>query len=238
MTCGLLGTATAGLAQTSGPYLRASTFYQMNRSVALTDNLAPGGPLSWFGFPGLPGEGSRHPQSDSLGGGLALGYRFSPLVRLDVSYDQSVDSTLQIAPYGPGFAQFDLRTRQLMVNATLDMAPLFEKSALGPIHPYLTAGIGQSRNRNGDYYCFTSLAACNAAAYPLQATQTALAWQAGLGLQWPLSTHVILDAGWKYLSLGETRGANDPSAGGLHGKLTANRFSLGLVFPFGGSPER
>ncbi len=236
MTSGLLCAATASHAQTSGMYLRASANYQVNRSVALDDNLVPGGPLSWFGFPGLPAEGTKHPQSNSFGLGLALGYRFSPLFRLDVSYDQTADSTVQIAPYGPGFAQFDLSTRQLMVNASLDIAPLFKPGTFGAVHPYLTTGLGQSRNRNGDYFCFTSLAACNAAAYPLGATKTDLAWQVGAGLQWQLSPGVMLDAGWKYLSLGETRGANDVSAGGLHGKLSANRFSLGLSFAFGELP--
>lgn len=247
-----LAMAAAGAAQAEGTgfYVRASANYQQNRDVPLSDNLPPGAG-SWFGYgvpgnpfgfviPGNPNEGDKHPHSSRWGGGLALGYRLSPLLRLELSVDRTQGSTIRfaypslVAPSPDESGWFSVTSTQLMGNVTLDIAPLLPADALGPIKPYVTAGAGVSRNRNGDYQC-NSLNSCTAYSFATAATHYDFAWQAGLGFVWNIMPAVAMDFGYRYVDMGTIRGANVQTpfpAWGLNGRLTANRFSAGVVYSF------
>jgi opacity protein-like surface antigen len=239
-------------AQTNGFYVRASANYEMHPDVPLSDNLPPGAG-SWFGFgapgnplgfviPGNPDEGSKHPYANSWGGGMALGYRASPLLRLELAVDRTSGSTIRIpypspaAPSPDENVSFKVSSTQVMGNVYLDIAPLLRPDAMGPLMPYVMAGAGASRNSNSDYNC-KSLNACTAYTYATANTHNDFAWQAGAGLAWQITPRVTMDFGYRYLDMGTTRGTNVVApfaAWGLNGRLTANRFSLGVIFPLGG----
>ncbi|MGH8619054.1 MAG: outer membrane protein [Burkholderiales bacterium] len=247
----LAATGTAP-AQTTGFYVRASANYQQNRDVPLTDNLPPGAG-SWFGYgvpgnpfgfviPGNPNEGDKHPHSSRWGGGLALGYRASLLLRYELSVDRTSGSTIQfaypslVAPSPAESVWFSVTSTQMMGNVYLDVAPLLPPDALGPVNPYVMVGAGVSRNTNGDYLC-NSLNSCTANSYATAATHYDFAWQTGLGIVWKITPAVAMDFGYRYVDMGTIRGADVQApfpAWGLNGRLTANRFSAGLVYTFGG----
>jgi len=210
-------------------YFRVSAHYQLNNSIDLFDNLPPG-PGAWFT------GGWKGSQSDEFGGGIAVGVRIAPALRFDISFDHTATSNVRWA-YGTGSAGFDLSTSQVMVNGYLDLAPIFQRGTFGPLNPYLTAGVGQSWNKNGDYKCSPGICTQDLP-YLNGATEKSLAWQVGAGLQWQIAPRIILDASWKYLDLGKTRGRDDFTPGleswGLNGDLAAHRFALGIVVPLGG----
>ena len=248
LTVAVAASAQSDGSQAPGFFLRVSAHQQQHRDVSLTDNL-PSGTGSWFGYgtpgnqfgfviPGNPDPGSRHPHSSRSGGGLAFGYRASPLLRFELAVDRTSGSTIRFsypALTGPpgDFGSFKVSSVQTMGNIYFDVAPLMPAGALGPVRPYLMAGAGRSRNSNGDYLC-TSLNACTALSYANAAAQNSRAWQTGLGLVWDVTPGLALDFGYRYVDMGLTRGADvfaPNAAWGLNGRLTAHRFSVGVIIP-------
>jgi opacity protein-like surface antigen len=216
-------------------FFKVSGHHQSMSDVTLHDRL----PISVFGAWFIPAIGppSREASvSDELGGALGFGARVAPWLRLELSLERTAESEMRWA-YGGAFAHSTLSTRQLMANAYLDLAPIFGWRTLGPLSPYITAGIGLSWNKNGDYRCDPTLTCLGPDPYPNARTEKSLAWQVGAGFQWELAPRILLDASWRYMDLGETRGSNFSHAigpsGGLEGDLDAHRLSLGLVFILG-----
>ncbi len=246
------GAVAAADAQSERFYVRGSVNYQQQTNVPLYDNLPPGAG-SWFGYgnpgnpfgfviPGNPNEGTKFPLPSQWGGGLAFGYRALPMLRLELAVDKTASSTLRFpypslaAPSPVEAAQFTVSSTQVMGNAYFDIAPLLPPETLGPINPYLMAGAGISRNRNGDYVC-NSLNSCTSFSYANANTNNSFAWQAGVGLVWKITPALAMDVGYRYVDLGSIRGADvyAPSAAwGLNGSLTAHRFTAGVIYSFGG----
>jgi len=231
--CVLLGFTNNALAE-NGFYLRGSIARLIPASTQLYDN-NPGGASSWFSGGAYPIDGFSNTPSNSNGVEFAIGYRFSPTLRADLSY-QVNDNSLVEFNYSTAVASFDIKSSQFMLNGYLDLAPLlFSKETAPSFAPYLLAGIGVSKNINSDYRC-SPAAVCGgtATSFANNNTRSDTAWQIGAGFQWPINNSILVDVSVKHMDLGETRGSDVIGVStGINGKLTANVISIGLFIPFG-----
>jgi len=220
-----------------GLYIRADLQHQSYRSTKLYDNQPLSG-ACWFNSPGgcssagWPSEGAGVNPTNTTGWLLGIGYRFSPVLSTDLGYSASNNSHFDFA-YGPGTANFDVETRQIMLTGYLDVISLVSgNKPEGPFSTYILLGVGQSRNSNSNYNC-SSLAACTAFTYANSNSNTDTAWQTGIGAQYSINKHVAIDVSLKRAYFGETVGKDIPSSSGINAKLVTNILSVGFVVPIG-----
>lgn len=140
---------------------------------------------------------------------LGVGWRAASFLRLEIA-----------ATWRPGLdfrgdANFLRTPGEQPVNADHDSLAGFvlvyaELPEIGPVRPFVGAGIGGSRNRIGPVtYGFPGLAA-NATTVSAPGSTTEFAWTASAGVSWPLSDRLSLDLAYRYADLGEVRTAAGP----------------------------
>lgn len=230
--------ALTGAAQADNAFsVRGSLQLQNPERTKLYDNNLNSG--FWFGYggyygPNYPDEGVKVNPSATGAVELGVDYRFSPAFRGEIAYSESGKSKLEFA-YGPGTADFTVKSRQAMLNGYVDLAPLvFSRDTVGAYTPYVMAGIGSTQNINSDYRC-SSLANCTKVVYANANTHTDFAWQVGIGMQVPVSDKLMIDAGIRHLDLGKTQGKDVPNDSiGLHANWVVDTVSIGLSMPLGG----
>jgi opacity protein-like surface antigen len=240
----------------SGWYLRGNLHQQQHAKIALFDNLPaqtalpyPPGPGTWFGYaqlpnpytpffptytiPGVPNDGDRQRMGNASGLELALGLRLAPWARAELAWANTQSARVSFDyPLPTEQAFFDVKSRQLMLNAYLDIAPLLPHWKLGVFQPYVMAGLGRSRNSNSDYFCTVAANCGGVSQFANASSSSQSAWQIGVGTQIALSQRWMLDVSYRRLDLGEIRGANvflPLASWGLNGKVKAQRLSMGLV---------
>jgi opacity protein-like surface antigen len=132
---------------------------------------------------------------ESVGFGLGIGYRFLPVLRMDI-----------VGTYRPHFGatvsdtarfQGKVTTLTVMGNAYWDII------RIGMFTPYIGAGIGLARNETHE-----ADVASNSSLAPLEAqlsgtARTNFAYQAMAGLSLRLTSHFALDMSYHYLYAGE-----------------------------------
>ena len=110
------------------------------------------------------------------------------------------------------------------------------------LQPYISAGLGYSRNRftgysEKDIYPADSTAKSPDPITPFKsATRNEPAWQIGIGILIPLSDVLLLDMGYQYANLGKVESGRD-KPGRYSGKLktddlTSQQLLLGLIWHF------
>lgn len=150
------GLSNAGVS--SGPYLKADGGYSASDS-------------------------SRFGDSPVFGGGL--GWRFTPWLRADATFDYRSDGTDHIA----GDARF--RNWSAMLNGYIDLNLPF----IRPLIPYIGAGAGIDQNKVGGS---TVNVAGTGVAHFTGTSKDQFAWQAMAGLSWYLTPTLAVDVGYRY----------------------------------------
>ena len=178
-----------GFAVRPGPYLRFDTGHSWASNKNVDD--------SWI-----------------VGGGA--GWRFSPNLRGDITFDYRPDFDQNTAfGIGPG-TRSGLHNWTLMANGYYD----FTLDAIQPLVPYVGAGFGIARNSvNG----FNVAVPGTGVAHLTGRDTNQFAWQLSAGVSYNFSPTLALDVGYRYLHAGET---------GFSGRLHTNELSTSLRFGF------
>jgi opacity protein-like surface antigen len=199
----LIAATGAASAQTmpTGFYVRGDLGggFAQNATFTDVDPTAPNCDLCGFKFPATINS------SVLFGGGL--GYRFSPLLRADVTADDLPSFRLRGTSTQPGnpSGSAPFSSLVVMANGYLDLDAL-DPTSFGPFRPYVTAGLGVARNALGTFSAaFTTGPLAGVGVSEAGVTRTNFAWGAGAGIGYPVAPTVTLDLAYKYLDLGELR---------------------------------
>jgi outer membrane protein OmpA-like peptidoglycan-associated protein len=172
-----------------------------------------------------------------------VGYRFSPLFRSDVTLDYI--PSLHVSGHNSLLTgvsnSADLSALVGLLNGYLDLDGL-KPGMLGPLQPYLTAGLGIARDDLGrTTYSATGLP--SGALTQNGSTRTNFAWGVGAGVGYALTSNLTIDLAYKYLDLGEMRTGSVGTVFGasiattpIKADLQVHTVMLGLRFAFGAPP--
>lgn len=176
--------------------------------------------------------------NDIVGGtalvGGAVGYRFNDHFRTDLSLGYRsaypAGSVYRIAGMRLNWNSH-LRALVGMANAYVDLV------RLGRVTPYLGAGVGFARKKVDDIALADPQSGRTGT---LSGTsQTGLAWQAGVGAGVDIAPGWVVDAGYRYVGLGEVASGDNLMVGGVplpgksvSGSLNAHEVHLGLRYQF------
>jgi OOP family OmpA-OmpF porin len=175
--------------------------------------------------------------------GAGVGYRFTPLFRSDVTLDYI--PSLKVSGHNSALTgvtnSADLASLVGLLNGYLDLDGL-KPGILGPLQPFLTAGVGFARNDLGKMtYGLTGVP--SGALTQNGSTHTSFAWGVGAGMGYPLTSNLTLDLTYKYLDLGEMRSGSTATVFGasiastpIKADLHVHTVILGVRFAFAGPP--
>jgi OOP family OmpA-OmpF porin len=175
--------------------------------------------------------------------GAGVGYRFTPLFRTDVTLDYI--PSLKVSGHNSALTgvtnSADLSALVGLLNGYLDLDGI-KPGLLGPIQPFLTAGVGFARNDLGKTtYGLTGVP--SGALTQNGSTHTSFAWGVGAGAGYPLTQNLTLDLTYKYLDLGEMRSGSTATVFGasiastpIKADLQVHTVILGLRYAFGSPP--
>lgn len=161
--------------------------------------------------------------------GLGLGWRFTPWLRSDVTFDftPAVQATAGCAACGGVSARADVSSLAILANGYVDFP------VLGPVTPYVGAGVGTARLETSNA---VASGATGAFAAPPGSASWGFAYTFTGGLAVKLSDVVSVDVGYRYLDLGDaSTGAGWSQSGPAKLKLddlTSQQVRIGLRYRF------
>lgn len=179
----------------------------------------------------------------AFGGGLGLGFKYR-WFRLDTTLDIHAATSMRgMAPPAGNWAnpgplptparteRFGVSSQVALVNAYVDLG------TLGPLTPYLGAGIGVARLTAGSYSSTPVPAAALLGETTVVPTLTGttkwtLAWAGMAGVTVDVTPQTKIDLGYRYLHMGALRFA-DTAGGAYRTTVAAHELRLGLRYMFG-----
>ncbi len=177
---------------------------------------------------------SRIGNSPLLGAGI--GYRFNPLFSADLTYTQRYDFNYDRTFIAADrIRKFDLDDKAVLANVYLH-ANGIKNHDFGRFDPYIGAGAGIAWNHASD---FSSTVISNGDIASKTGTafytnESGFAWQLTAGTGFALSTHCMIDVGYRYLNMGkaQTGVKYDPTATTTRAldPLSANNLSTQEVY--------
>ncbi len=167
--------------------------------------------------------------------GLGLGYRFSPMLRMDVTLDHRFDARFRGAAAAPVFAGGSFLDRGRLESSTLLLNAYVDLGTWNGLTPYLGAGVGVARNTLFRYARITSDATGAIVAWERVAgdSDDSFAWALMAGLGYEVLPGLTLDVGYRFVGLGavKTRHYNLGSGAEL-GQIGAHEVRVGLRYMF------
>ena len=226
-----IGAPSYSSSSTTEPSYNSSTTepsYSSSTTTATTVAQAPARPMTVEreGFAMRPGPYLRFDTGhswatnrnvdDSWIVGAGAGWRFTPNLRGDITFDYRPDFNQNTSfGIGPG-AKSGLHNWTLMANGYYD----FTIDAIQPLVPYVGGGIGVAQNSvDGVTVGVPGTGLARISGHDTNQ----FAWQLSAGVTYNFSPNLALDVGYRYLNAGET---------GLGGRLRANELSTSLRFGF------
>lgn len=233
----LMGAGTAA-AQSLAPgfYLRGEAGWSWSHSKDFNDRNGQYAPDCMIcTSPGPSGLGS----SALLGGGV--GYRLTDLFRVEAMVDYRGWYKLDGNDNAGTHYKADASSLAGMLNGYVDLP-----WNLGPVRPYVGAGLGVAHNRLGAItQSFTIPGIGPGYENDPGGSRTNFAWQAMLGLSWDITDRITVDAGYRYFDGGKMQssggtstfgiaglGAVNVPTDGISGRFTASEAVVGLRYRF------
>lgn len=171
--------ATALTEFTSGWYLRGDVGYRWNRADSATATIAPSITDSSIG------------QAVSVSGGVGYSRDW---FRADITLDWNTPANYRGNVAGAsGFYQGRIDTFTALVNGYIDFG------TWGGLTPYVGAGVGASSVRTNDFVSATVPTKVE------HSNQANLAWAYMAGISYRISNNLLVDVGYRHLSVGDTR---------------------------------
>ena len=217
----LAGLASSGTvqAQGTGPYLRGGIGGEWSRATHLRDiDCARTRPPALFGCGrGIDGRalGARGDFGASPAFDLGIGYRLGPAFRAEALLTYRPGLALGaranfLATPGPQPVSADLESLSALAVGYVDLVGLGVPK-LGPVEPYIGAGIGLARHDIGRVaFAFPGLGA-TAATVIRGGGSTRFAYLLTAGGAMRLTDRLVLDVAYRYSDLGEVRTAAGPA---------------------------
>jgi opacity protein-like surface antigen len=212
-------------------YLRADLSYSNARSAGLQDD-NPGSPECVMQ---TAGGGACSGSLGNLGNGTAFGvgagYRFTDMIRGDLTYQRRSGYSLSGADSAGTNFDPPVTSDSVMVSGYLDI-PVEVQS----VRPYIGLGIGRSRNEM-DPLKWNDPGCCSGTLTGGKATSTA--WQVTLGANILLDKSWTLEMFYRYADMGDIkkeRGADQAGlfgtgvTGSMTGKLRTDEFGISIRF--------
>ena len=247
----LAGLSIPAQAET-GLYIRGGLGIDWSEDARFRDeNCAQTQPPALFGC-GLGQDGrplaARGDFGTSLAAEAGIGYRFLPALRGEalISYrpefEFSGNANFLRTP-GPQPVSADIESLSAMLVGFVDLVGPGMPS-LGPVEPFLGAGLGISRHHVGNVnYAFPGLGA-NASTVTSGGTDTSVSFMLVAGAALRLSERLTLDIAYRHLDLGEVRTEAGPAVitrprftrvleiAGTEADLATHGISVSLRFQF------
>lgn len=161
----------------------------------------------------------------TVAAGFGAGYK-NGWFRTDLTVDFTppANYTGQVAAPGDVIAKVTATT--LLLNGYLDLGSWYRMT------PYVGAGVGMANMNISDY---------QSTVLPPFGTvkshgQTNFAWAGMAGVSYALSQNVLVDVGYRYLSLGDATTSNDVFGNMRLRKITAQEVRVGLRWNFDDQP--
>jgi len=175
--------------------------------------------------------GFADPSTNSLGGavtgGLGVGIK-RDWIRTDLTADYLSDMKYQGTVAAPNDVTAKMSAWSVLLNGYLDLGSWYRVS------PYIGAGVGAARVRVSDFQ--------STATPPFTAgasnSQWNFAWAAMAGIGYSISPNVVADVGYRYLNLGDTKSATDPSGYMTFKNIASHQVRVGLRWSFDDLPVR
>lgn len=173
----------------------------------------------------LIGYSERPPEEDRMDTAVGIGYKLNDYIETDfnIQYNR--------ASYNDD-GDMDETTEDEELQKITSVAFFLNCNYIffphKAIRPYLTAGIGLSRNTANDFGLSRTLKG---------STRTSFIWNAGVGIKFHLSKKLALDFEYKYLDLGFIKTASSPPSSkpfinmGKQ-KLRGNQIMIALIYNF------
>lgn len=235
---GTLALMIAGLAEASAgsAYLNLEAGLAWTQDAGLRDR---SGYLDDSCLICVPGDVDQ--LDDGVLAGIGLGYRVNDAFRVDLAYTHRGQNDLDGQDSIGANYHSDIKSDAVMVSGYYDLP-----FAVGPLKPYVGAGIGWARNRMSSIRQDWNLAP------DVQGTQrdpggsaSGFAWQVMLGLTYQINTAWSADIGYRHFDGGDletNRGMSEVShvgiptyqyeSGGVDGQFRTNELSLTLRYAF------
>jgi opacity protein-like surface antigen len=197
-----------------------------------------------YGVPVVPFDSARLKSTYSAG--LGIGYKFTSWLRADITGDYRNAAAFDARSSRTGYTEGYSLDHGKMQSSTLLLNGYIDLGTWSGITPYVGAGVGVAQNRfnnySGQVVCLT--AACGdptpGASYPLGAqartwvpsgTRTHLAWALMAGASMEIMPGFLIDAGYRYVRLGDARTKLDQYGVGTSTKeLSAHEIRVGIRY--------
>ena len=157
--------------------------------------------------------------------GVGIGYQVSKDIRAEIS--------LQHRAFKYNNTASSTTTKQKTKSYAAFLNGYYDFNNDSSFTPYLTAGLGVSRNKAGDATSTDNLPSTET--YSGKSSNN-IAWNVGLGSKVSVSENIDLDVAYRYVNLGKIKKFSDstPSSdsAGSALKLRAHELTAGLVYKF------
>jgi len=215
-----------------GPYVKAEAGYSKARSANFRDD-SPNSPNCVLQANSGPCSGELNHLGSGWNLGVGVGYKFPGGFRAGVSYNRRAGYDLKGSdPAGTDFDP-EVKSNAVMLNGAFDL-PI----NLGPVKPFVGAGIGRSRNEMKPLK-WNDPGCCSGTLTGGKKTDTA--WEVTLGADIEVSKGWTLELMYRYMDMGKFVKDSGPDQAGLFGtgvtssatgKLRSNEIIVGFKFPF------
>ena len=165
---------------------------------------------------------------NSMNFGVALGYKVADHVRAEFAINHFQNFKYQVTDKKHANVSY----KQKISSTSAFINGYYDIKEMNGFMPYITAGIGLSKNKGGD---FTSIESIKNVSNidPKGKTQTEFGYNAGAGLAYNLNEHVTLDLiNYKYYDLGQVSTENDVAGEASVGKLKVHSINTGIRIKF------
>lgn len=237
-------------------YLGAEGTYAMSLNASIDVNNNPHS-ASGFTFDYSP-DGWNNKLKQSFGYGLLAGYNLTDIFALELAYNSRPSfkyEKFQHATNPNGSVQdrtrhFNMQNRTILLNGVVHLASMFDilktfkdKSKLSP---FINLGIGLAENKVTNFHTYVndgtiSSGSSNGAIVTQMADKTVykFAAQAGLGLNYDITTRWAMKVGYRFIYGGkfETQNYTLDDPDGLHSSIGAQRLpgSGNAAYPWTGT---
>lgn len=194
---------------TTGFYLRGEVGYGWTRGAGLTDNSAPTSSVCVI---------CSSTQLNNLGSGAELGggvgYRINDWLRAEATI--AYRGWYQLSATDPDGFSYKSDVKSLVGMANLLVDPPVK---LGPLQPYLGAGIGIAHNTMGtiSQNAYFPSVGIGASESDPGGSSNNFAWQLMAGLAWPLTSTLTAELGYRYLDAGKIQTSAGTSQFSIYG---------------------
>jgi opacity protein-like surface antigen len=163
---------------------------------------------------------------NSMNFGVALGYKVADHVRAELAINRFQNFKYQATDK----QDTDMTYSQKISSTSAFINGYYDIKEMNGFMPYITAGVGFSKNKAGD---FSVNSPSNEPTVFNGKAQTEFGWNAGVGIAYNLNERITLDLlNYKYYDLGKVSTDKDDEGDVYGGKLKVHSINTGIRIKF------